>query len=215
MADDESGAQGPADNPLPTSSSSNREGPGEQRGDVTRILSAIEQGDQQAPEQLLPLVYEELRKLAADKMAREKPGQTLQSTALVHEAYLRLVDVDKVQHWDSRGHFFSAAAEAMRRVLVEQARRKAGPEAGGQFNRVELSQVDPEFNDREIDMLALNESLNGLASEDPRKAELVQLRFFAGLTTEQAAKMLGVSLRTAYDDWAYAKCWLRVEMSEK
>jgi RNA polymerase sigma factor (TIGR02999 family) len=182
--------------------------------DVTRILSAIEEGNAQAAEQLLPLVYEELRKLAAAKMAQEKPGQTLQATALVHEAYLRLVDNEKAQHWDSRGHFFSAAAEAMRRILVDRARRKMGPEAGGGHQRVELSQIDPEDQEPQIDLLVLNEALDRLATDDSRAAELVKLRFFAGMTTQQAAEALGISASTAYVDWAYAKSWLRVEMSE-
>jgi RNA polymerase sigma factor (TIGR02999 family) len=183
--------------------------------DVTRILSRIEEGDGKAAEELLPLVYDELRKLAAQKMADEKPGQTLQATALVHEAYIRLVDNDKVQHWDSRRHFFAAAAEAMRRILVEQARRKSGPEAGGGLDRAELSVVDPEAPSRPpLDMLALNEALDRLASEVPRAAELVKLRFFAGLTNEQAATLLGVTARSAYTDWAYAKTWLRVELSD-
>jgi RNA polymerase sigma factor (TIGR02999 family) len=182
--------------------------------DVTRILSQIEQGDGQAAEQLLPLVYDELRKLAAQKMAQEKPGQTLQATALVHEAYIRLVDVETAQHWNSRGHFFAAAAEAMRRILVEQARRKAGPDAGGGRCRLDISRADPGRNDPRLDALALSDALNQLAAKHPRKAELVKLRFFAGLTMEQAAQILGISLRTAYDDWAYAKCWLRVQMSD-
>ncbi|MHB8897746.1 MAG: ECF-type sigma factor [Thermoguttaceae bacterium] len=181
--------------------------------DVTQILNAIEQGDPSAAEQLLPLVYEELRKLAAAKMAQEQPGQTLQATALVHEAYLRLVDVEKVQRWDSRGHFFAAAAEAMRRILVEQARRKAGPEAGGGCQRVEMSHVDPEIQKPGLDLLALSDALDKLAAMDPRAAELVKLRFFAGLTREQAAGTLGVSIRTTDTDWAYAKCWLQLEMS--
>ena len=182
--------------------------------DVTRILSQINDGDPHAAEQLLPLVYEELRKLAAAKMAQEKPGQTLQATALVHEAYVRLVDTEKVQHWDSRGHFFAAAAEAMRRILVEQARRKAGPDAGGGHGRLDIHQVQMGLNDPRLDAIALSDALDVLAARDPRKAELVKLRFFAGLTIEQAAQVLGISLRTAHDDWAYAKCWLRVEMSE-
>ena len=181
-------------------------------GDVTQILSAIEDGDAQAAEQLLPLVYEELRKLAAQKMAQENPGQTLQATALVHEAYIRLVDVEKVQRWDSRGHFFAAAAEAMRRILVEQARRKSGPEAGGRHQRVELSHVDPVIPGPELDLLALSEALDRLETRDRRSAELVKLRFFVGLTNEQAAKMLGISVSTAKLDWAYAKSWLRAEV---
>ena len=179
---------------------------------VTQILSAIEQGDPKAAEQLLPLVYSELRKLAAQKMARENPGQTLEATALVHEAYLRLVDGDRVQHWNSRGHFFAAAAEAMRRILIEQARRKAGPKAGGRHRRIPLAEIAPAEQGPDIDLLALDEALRRLEERDPRKADLVKLRFFAGLTTEQAASMLGISPSTAGADWAYAKSWLRAEM---
>ena len=182
--------------------------------DVTRILGQIESGDGQAAEKLLPLVYDELRKLAAARMAKQDPGQTLQATALVHEAYIRLVDVEKAQHWNSRGHFFGAAAEAMRRILVEQARRKRGPESGGGQRRVEMSQVDPEIQKPTLDLLALNEALITLASKHPRKAELVKLRFFAGLTNEQAAQTLGISARAAYSEWTYAKTWLRVELSD-
>jgi len=182
--------------------------------DVTRLLCTIEQGDPHAAEQLLPLVYDELRKLAAQKMAQEKPGQTLQATALVHDAYIRLVDVERVQHWDSRGHFFVAAAEAMRRILIENARRKGGPQAGGRHQRVELSFVDPEIQGPQLDLLALNEALDRLAAKDPRAAELVKLRFFGGLTIEQAAKTLGISASTAKSDWTYAKCWLRAELTE-
>jgi RNA polymerase sigma factor (TIGR02999 family) len=182
-------------------------------GDATRILERIEAGDPAAAEELLPLVYDALRRLAAAQMARERPGQTLQATALVHEAYLRLVDTEKAQCWNSRGHFFAAAAEAMRRILVEQARRKAGPEAGGGRCRVDFSRVEPQWNDPRLDAIVLSDTLDQLAGKAPRKAELVKLRFFAGLTIEQAAAVLGISVRTAYDDWAYAKCWLRVEMS--
>jgi len=181
--------------------------------EVTRILSAIDQGDFQAAEQLLPLVYEELRRLAAEKLAQENPGQTLQATALVHEAYLRLVDVKNAQRWDSRGHFFAAAAEAMRRILVENARRKETLKAGGNFRRIELSDVEKTAEDRNLDILALHEALEKLAAQLPRMAELVKLRFFAGLTIEQAAAALGIATSTADEDWAYAKCWLRVEMS--
>src|SRR5262245_32153882 len=181
--------------------------------DVTLILSQIESGDPSAADELLPLVYEELRKLAAAKMAHEQPGQTLQATALVHEAYLRLVAGANQQHWNSRAHFFGAAAEAMRRLLVEHARRKAGPEAGGGRQRVEISCVEPETKRTEVDLLALDEAIVRLAAKDPRKAELVKLRFFAGLTNEQAANLLGVTARTAYADWGYAKAWLRLEMS--
>lgn len=181
--------------------------------DVTRILSQIKGGDSSAAERLLPLVYDELRKLAALRMAQENPGQTLQATALVHEAYVRLVDTEKIQHWDSRGHFFAAAAEAMRRILVENARRKAGPAAGGGHRRVELSDVDPEILGPQLDLIALSEALDRLEAEDPRAAELVKLRFFGGLTSGQAAKALGISASTAKADWAYAKCWLRAEMA--
>jgi RNA polymerase sigma factor (TIGR02999 family) len=180
---------------------------------VTQILSKIEAGDQQASEELLPLVYEELRKLAASRMSSERPEQTLQATALVHEAYIRLVDTDKAKAWNSRGHFFAAAAEAMRRILVERARKKAGPVAGGEHVKVSLSSVDPADSGSGIDVLALNEALECLAAKSPRKAELVKLRFFAGLTNEQSAEALGVTPRTAYADWSYAKAWLRVEMS--
>lgn len=173
--------------------------------DVTQILNAIEQGDPLAAEQLLPLVYDELRKLAAQKMAQENPGQTVQATALVHEAYIRLVDVEQAQHWNSRGHFFAAAAEAMRRILVENARRKAGPEGGGGFHRVEMSHVDPEIQKPDLDLVALNEALSRLESKDRRSAELVKLRFFGGLTREQAAGVLGISVPTTDTDWAYAK----------
>lgn len=180
--------------------------------DVTQILSAIEQGDPAAAEELLPLVYAELRRLAAARLAQEKPGQTLQATALVHEAYLRLVGGEKAQDWDSRGHFFSAAAEAMRRILVEQARRKHGPKAGGKHQRLELADVDPQSPDSEVDLLALNEALDRLTARDARSAELVKLRFFVGLTIEQAAEALGISASTAKTDWSYAKNWLRAEM---
>lgn len=183
--------------------------------DVTRILSAIEQGDSHAAEQLLPLVYDELRKLAAKKVVQEKPGQTLQATALVHEAYLRLVDADRIQHWNSRGHFFAAAAEAMRRILIEIARRKGGPEAGGRHVRVELSDVPAELYASDLDLLSLSEALDKLQAKDPRVAELVKLRFFAGLTRHQAAEALGVSVATADNDWAYAKGWLKAELAER
>ena len=182
--------------------------------DVTRILLQIECGDPLAAEQLLPLVYDELRKLAAAKLAQEKPGQTLQATALVHEAYLRLVDVDKAQHWNSRGHFFGAAAEAMRRILIGQARRKATFKAGGQRQRVDLSDVEPEIQGPQIDLIALDAALEQLTARDFRAAALVKLRFFAGLTMAEAAEVLGVSLATVENDWAYAKCWLRRQISD-
>jgi RNA polymerase sigma factor (TIGR02999 family) len=180
--------------------------------DVTHILSAIEQGDPQAAEQLLPLVYDELRRLAAQRLAQEKPGQTLQATALVHEAYMRLVGSDRAAHWDGRGHFFAAAAEAMRRILIENARRKAGPKAGGDRKRLDFAEVEAAVEDPRVDLLALDEALTALEAKDKRKADLVRLRFFAGLSIERAAEMLGVSVATAYNDWSYAKSWLRVAM---
>lgn len=179
--------------------------------DVTRVLSAIERGDAQAPERLLPLVYEELRRLAAAKLARESPGQTLQATALVHEAYLRLLGPGG-SSWNSRGHFFAAAAEAMRRILVENARRKATVRAGGGQHRVDLDEIEPAIRDPDVDLLALNEALDRLESKDSRKAQLVKLRYFAGLTNAEAAEALGVSTSTADNDWAYAKSWLRLAM---
>ena len=182
--------------------------------DVTRILSAIEQGDPQAAEQLLPLVYDELRKLAAQKLAQERPGQTLQATALVHEAYIRLVDVENAEHWNSRGHFFAAAAEAMRRILVENARRKKRHKRGGGLVREKLDPSNiaaPEVSD---DLLALDDALNRLAATDERAAKLIQLRYFAGLSIDQAAEILGISPRTADRLWAYARAWLHSEIYE-
>ena len=181
--------------------------------DVTRILSQIEQGDLQAAEQLLPLVYGELRKLATERMAQEKPGQTLQATALVHEAYLRLVDVENVQHWKSRWHFFSAAAEAMRRILVESARRKRGPQRGGGLMRHELEAVDLAAPQSLDDLLALDEALQKLAVKDKSAADVVQLRFFAGLPLAEVATFLNISPRTADRLWAYARAWLHQEIS--
>jgi RNA polymerase sigma factor (TIGR02999 family) len=184
--------------------------------DVTRILSAIEEGDPHAAEQLLPLVYDELRTLAAQRLAQEKPGQTLQATALVHEAYVRLVDVEAAQRWNSRGHFFAAAAEAMRRILIDQARHKQTHKAGGGRHRLNLDDVDPAVAEEDGDrLLALDEVLRQLEAEDSRKAALVKLRFFAGLTAEQSAAALGVSLSTAERDWAYARSWLRVAMDRR
>ncbi len=180
---------------------------------VTQILLQIESGDSAAAEQLLPLVYDELRRLAAHRMAHENPGQTLQPTALVHDAYVRLVDVDQAQHWESRGHFFAAAGEAMRRILVEQARRKNSLKGGGKHRRVDLSGVDFEIDGPNLDLLALNEALEKLEAKDARKAQLVKLRFFAGLTNQQAAESLGVATSTVDADWAYVKCWLRVEIA--
>jgi RNA polymerase sigma factor (TIGR02999 family) len=178
--------------------------------EVTRILSAIDQGDPHAAEQLLPLVYEELRRLAAQKLAQEKPGQTLQPTALVHEAYLRLVDGAEGQHWNSRRHFFAAAAEGMRRILVEQARRKHRQKHGGGRQRVPLEDVQPACRDGAPELLAIHEALDKLAAEDPEAAQLVQLRYFAGLSVEQAAEMMGLPRSTAYFHWSYAKASLRV-----
>ena len=181
--------------------------------DVTRILSAIEQGDPHAAEELLPLVYDELRKLAGQRMAQEAPGQTLQATALVHETYLRLVDVNKVQHWSSRGHFFAAAAEAMRRILVEQARRKRAHKRGGRLLRVELDGIEPATRHPSDKLLALDEALRRLSEKDPVKAELVKLRYFAGLTNQEAAKTLAVSTATAERYWAFARAWLQNEIA--
>ena len=182
-------------------------------GDVTRILSAIEQGDPTAAEQLLPPVYDELRRLAAARLAREPPGQTLEATALVHEAYLRLVSDGGGSPWHGRGHFFAAAAEAMRRILVEAARRKAGPKAGGGRRRIDLAAIEPAVDDPRVDLIALDEALSALEAEHPRKADLVRLRFFAGLTNEQAARALGISASTADNEWAYARGWLRLAMT--
>jgi RNA polymerase sigma factor (TIGR02999 family) len=176
--------------------------------EVTRILSAIEQGDPHAAEQLLPLVYDELRQLAAQKMAQEKPGQTLEATGLVHEAYLRLVNVPEAQHWNSRGHFFAAAAEAMRRILVENARRKRSLKHGGNRPRVDLDAVASLITRPADDLLALDEALTRLNREDPVKAKLVNLRYFCGLSVQEAADVLGVSRATADRYWAYAKVWL-------
>jgi RNA polymerase sigma factor (TIGR02999 family) len=176
--------------------------------EVTRILVAIEQGDPHAAEQLLPLVYDELRKLAALKLAQEKPGQTLQATALVHEAYIRLVDVDKVQHWNSRGHYFAAAAEAMRRILVEQARRKGRRKRGGDWQRWDVQLSEPAAEGPDVDLVAVDEALTELAREHPEKAELVKLRYFAGMTLAEAASALGISTATADRRWRYARAWL-------
>jgi RNA polymerase sigma factor (TIGR02999 family) len=176
--------------------------------EATRILDAIAQGDAQAAEQLLPLVYEELRRLAKDKLAHEKPGQTLQATALVHEAFLRLVDRDRVQHWDSRAHFFAAAAEAMRRILIDQARRKRRSKHGGARNRVSLDEALCLTDAPDDDLLALDEALAKLGRDEPAKAELVKLHYFAGLTLEEAGRVLGISPRTAKRHWAYARAWL-------
>jgi RNA polymerase sigma factor (TIGR02999 family) len=176
--------------------------------EVTRILSAIEQGDPIAAERLLPLVYEELRKLAHRKLSQESPGQTLEATALVHEAYLRLVDVEKAQNWNSRGHFFAAAAEAMRRILVESTRRKRRLRHGGAHRRLELDPLELVDDDFSNDLLALDEALDNLAVEEETVANVVKLRYFAGLTIHQTAEALGISVRTANRHWAYARAWL-------
>src|SRR5262245_13071722 len=177
--------------------------------DVTRILSQIESGDPMAAEHLLPLVYDELRKLAAAKLAHEKPGQTLQATALVHEAYLRLVcNAGGEQSWDNRGHFFAAAAEAMRRILVDNAYRKKSLKRGGNRNRLELDDIDPTIQPEDDDLLALDAALSRLAALEPRTADLVKLRYFGGFTNKQAAELLGISPRKADSVWAYARVWL-------
>lgn len=182
--------------------------------DVTQIIARIESGDGQASEELLPLVYSELRRLAEIKLASEKPGQTLQATALVHEAYVRLVDPSRPQQWDNSRHFFSAAAEAMRRILIERARQRASLKRGGDRERVELAEIEPAVLPLACDdILGLDEALEKLCQQHPRKAELVKLRFYAGLTTAQAAQTLGISTSTAENDWAYARSWLRLEMS--
>jgi RNA polymerase sigma factor (TIGR02999 family) len=180
--------------------------------DITQILSQIEHGDFAAAEKLLPLVYDELRKFAAAKLTHENPGQTLQATALVPEAYLRLVGSSS-QQWDSRGHFFVAAAESMRRILVENARHKRSQRAGGDWQRVELSDVEVAAPGPGVDVLALSEALDRLESGAPRKAALVKLRYFAGLTNQEAADALGIASATADNDWAYAKSWLKRELS--
>lgn len=181
--------------------------------DVTRILSKIEQGDPSAAGKLLPLVYDELRKLAAQKLAQEKPGQTLQPTALVHDAYVRLVDRE-AQRWNSRGHFFGAAAEAMRRILVENARRKSQHRRGGGRRRVPLDEAELQMSMPSEELLALNETLERLEERDPLSARLVKLRFFAGLSMPQAAEALDISLRTAERNWSYARTWLHREMAK-
>jgi RNA polymerase sigma factor (TIGR02999 family) len=180
--------------------------------DVTQILAAVEAGDPQAAAELLPLVYDELRKLAAVRMAAEPAGQTLQPTALVHEAYLRLVGGRTSGGWDGRGPFFAAAAEAMRRILVEHARHKGSRKAGGGRRRLDLADVEPAGPGPDLDLLALDEALDRLERLDARKAQVVKLRFFAGLTGEQAARALGIAISTADADWAFARCWLRLEM---
>jgi RNA polymerase sigma factor (TIGR02999 family) len=182
--------------------------------DVTKILVSIENGDPTAADKLLPLVYNELRKLASAKLAKEKLGQTIQATVLVHEAWLRIVGSNNDIHWNGRGHFFGAAARAMQRILVENARRKKNLKAGGELDRVELPDVASKEKGSPVDVLAVDEALQKLEHHDSRKAELVRLRFFAGLTLEEAAKALKISLTTADNDWAYAKTWLRIVMKD-
>ena len=181
--------------------------------DVTQILSAIERGDPQASEQLLPLVYEELRRLAAQKMAQESPNQTLQATGLVHEAYIRLVDREQGQHWDSRGHFFAAAAEAMRRILIDQARHKKSLKAGLRMRRIDLDDVELTLNQAPDDLLALDDALTKLAGENQAASDLAKLRLFAGLTIDEAAESLGESRRTGFRHWTYARSFLQAEMT--
>jgi RNA polymerase sigma factor (TIGR02999 family) len=180
--------------------------------DVTHILSAIKQGDPHAAEQLLPLVYDALRQLAADQMAQERPGQTLDATALVHEAYLRLVDVEKAQRWDSRGHFFAAAAQAMRRILVDNARRKRAAKHGGGWQRQDLLDAELAIDSTGDDLFAVDAALSKLAAQEPLIARLVELRFFAGFTFPEAAESLGISARTASRHWGFARAWLRREL---
>jgi RNA polymerase sigma factor (TIGR02999 family) len=182
--------------------------------EVTRILSAIEEGDPHAAEQLLPLVYDELRKLAAQKLAHEAPGQTLQGTALVHEAYVRLVDVSKAQHWNSRGHFFAAAAEAMRRILVDQARKKKSRKHGGGFERLPLDELEIAAPQPAVDLLAVNDALEKFERLDKAAADLVKLRYYGGLTLLQAAEALGISSSTADRQWAYARAWLHAKLRQ-
>ncbi len=182
--------------------------------DVTQILSAIEQGDRRAAEQLLPLVYDELRKLAAQRLSHEKPGQTLQATALVHEVYLRLVDPNEVQPWNSRGHFFGAAAEAMRRILTESARRKASSKHGGGWQRVDLDRAESQSDLTAEQLLELNDALSVLETKDPHAAELFKLRYFAGCSVEQGAEILNISRATAYRHWSFARAWLLSQIQQ-
>src|SRR5262245_34674315 len=183
--------------------------------EVTGILSAIEKGDPSAAEQLLPLVYDELRKLAAQSLANEKPGQTLQATELVHDAYVRLVDVQKAQRWNSRGHFFAAAAEAMRRILIKRARDRGALKRGGNWRRVDFDAITDPLATSDADLLDLNEALERLGREFPQAAQVVQLRFFAGLTLDEAAAALGISARNADRQWAFARAWLLRALSAR
>lgn len=177
-------------------------------GDVTRILNEMDGGNRDSAAELLPLVYKELRRLAASRIRNEQPGQTLQATALVHEAYLKLVDVDRLQHWDSRGHFFAAAAESMRRILIEAARRKKAVKRGGDRQRVEFSDVEAVVMPPDDDLLALDEAIDDLALQQPQTADLVKLRYFAGFTNAEAANLLNISSRQGDHLWAFAKAWL-------
>lgn len=183
-------------------------------GDVTQILEQIQEGDSAAAAQLLPLIYDELRKLAAQKLALEKPGQTLQATALVHEAYLRLVDVEKVQRWDSRGHFFAAAAEAIRRILIDNARHKRSRKGGGEWKRRELDDVELTVGAPGDDLIALDDALIKLERENQQAANLAKLRLFAGLTVDEAADSLGISRRTGFRLWTYARAFLQAELAD-
>lgn len=182
---------------------------------VTQILDAIEQGSPAAAEQLLPLVYDELRKLASNKLALEKVGQTLQATALVHEAYLRLVDVEKAQHWNSRGHFFAAAAEAIRRILIENARKKMRVKHGGDLNRVDIELIELPTKMSSDELIALDAALQHLQQEDPVKAQLVTLRYFGGMTIEEASDVLGISRVTAHRYWQFARAWLHQQIAQQ
>ena len=183
--------------------------------DVTQILSKIEDGDPSAAEQLLPLVYDELRKLAAAKLANEKPGQTLQATALVHDAYLRLVDVEKAQHWNSRGHFYAAAAEAMRRILVENARRKKRAKHGGEWTRVNFEELDVFESITPEQLLQIDEAMEDLGANDPLASDLISLRYFGGLSLTHAAEVLEVSPATAYRHWAFARAFLKTRLDNE
>jgi RNA polymerase sigma factor (TIGR02999 family) len=182
--------------------------------DVTRILTAIDQGDQAAAEELLPIVYLELRKLAAQKLSGGKPGQSIQPTMLVHEAYVRLVDVKEPQQWNSRGHFFGAAAEAMRRILVEHARRKQTQKRQATYLQVDPNQFSSQQSSQQIDLIALDEALSGLAEKWPEKCKLVELRYFAGLTVAESAELLGISVATAERHWTFARTWLHKQLKE-
>lgn len=214
MSDDNPRQDGSTDKQNSCADSFPSSSSGHSPGDVTQILSAIEQGDGHAAAELMPLVYGELRKLAAARMFDEKPGQTLQATALVHEAYVRLVDVEQAQHWTSRRHFFSAAAEAMRRLLIEAARRKGGPQRGGNWQRVELDEDMAAREEPSLDLLALNEAIGQFEIAHPDKAELVKLKFFGGLSTDDAATALGISRSTAKRYWIYARAWLHRQVGD-